>query len=953
MLSNATPSAIQDLHDDDNDMFPLRRLRHITGIQIRNLTPFPVRDAVTTALSQPMEQSHFAAAGTIDDLGAIVSRRYTRKTSTNSTATRPSLKWDSGIAEDRDSESLASRGRRASTSSTISSTSFNTPLGSSRSTRSLRGHRPRTSSIASSSSNFLGNFLDPTSESSTFASTIMPDNSQTGLEKIIYSRLVETFIAISISEDTNERVEAASHEAPVNSLSALHSAPANKAASSRSQKQGLGISGTKEFSPTSSPEKNRIPGSAPPSTTSFQTAVAPKQSSRTKSSTGKRNGLSFPSSISTLRSSKPNVMHQLDKDLTVKSNASEEPVYFSPIHRPSTNPFFPIDARVDSRDSPQPNTAGQFLKIEVWAKMPIDLGTGELDSPKKCQVRMVRAVNERGHDWRLLESRDVDLTKLKPLPANLDSSPLQLPSNTIVVTMSPPGQLFYLPASSSIPSRPSSPGDGYTSDPELSVRKPNQIADAPQSGLASFDEIIPLSRRRRHKDAKGNPLDFREKTKTATWQELFKFVNLQSLISDNESSLGEIVSKIDTLIAEDTTLPIRRELSERQARIEDLKTHQKIILEQTARKRIEIAERNRRLHERFEMLAAARDALQLDTEIDARVEEQRGLLTTIRARADTLRTSLLSELSTIFPIELYSPPDLLYTILDVPLPIPLNSNDPAPSLAIAEHKDVTEDSVATALGYVAQVLQILAAYMGKSLIYPVTCIGSRSLIKDGISSMVGPRMFPLFSKGVDTYRFEYGVFLLNKDIEMLMSERDLRALDMRHTLPNLKNLLLTLSDDNPLQNHPNRLIIPPASPTSAIGLETPSRESSPVTDDVHTPKPSHIVLETHGLGEGTTTPTASGTTTPTASIMSDDARKQRSFLGFVPFTDFLRGRYPTSVSQSLEKANASARQPDSEGDEDEDEGSESDDEDRTTIHGAASDGVPDTLTRDGGIVAET
>lgn len=76
--------------------------------------------------------------------------------------------------------------------------------------------------------------------------------------------------------------------------------------------------------------------------------------------------------------------------------------------------------------------------------------------------------------------------------------------------------------------------------------------------------------------------------------------------------------------------------------------------------------------------------------------------------------------------------------------------------------------------------------------------------------------FPLFSKGVDTYRFEYGVFLLNKDIEMvaislsshalfltgahkflntqLMSERDLRALDMRHTLPNLKNLLLTVTD---------------------------------------------------------------------------------------------------------------------------------------------------------------
>lgn len=30
-----------------------------------------------------------------------------------------------------------------------------------------------------------------------------------------------------------------------------------------------------------------------------------------------------------------------------------------------------------------------------------------------------------------------------------------------------------------------------------------------------------------------------------------------------------------------------------------------------------------------------------------------------------------------------------------------------------------------------------------------------------------------------------------------MLDRDLRALDMRHTLPNLKNLLLTLTDPDP------------------------------------------------------------------------------------------------------------------------------------------------------------
>jgi len=58
-----------------------------------------------------------------------------------------------------------------------------------------------------------------------------------------------------------------------------------------------------------------------------------------------------------------------------------------------------------------------------------------------------------------------------------------------------------------------------------------------------------------------------------------------------------------------------------------------------------------------------------------------------------------------------------------------------------EHKEISEEAVATALGYVAQTIQILAAYTGQALVYPVTCIGSRSLIKDGISGMVGPRMY--------------------------------------------------------------------------------------------------------------------------------------------------------------------------------------------------------------------
>lgn len=63
--------------------------------------------------------------------------------------------------------------------------------------------------------------------------------------------------------------------------------------------------------------------------------------------------------------------------------------------------------------------------------------------------------------------------------------------------------------------------------------------------------------------------------------------------------------------------------------------------------------------------------------------------------------------------------------------------------------------------------QLLAAYLSVPLCYPIQCRGSRSVIVDEISMMKGPRAFPLWGKGVDRYRFDYAVFLLNKNIEQV------------------------------------------------------------------------------------------------------------------------------------------------------------------------------------------
>jgi len=62
------------------------------------------------------------------------------------------------------------------------------------------------------------------------------------------------------------------------------------------------------------------------------------------------------------------------------------------------------------------------------------------------------------------------------------------------------------------------------------------------------------------------------------------------------------------------------------------------------------------------------------------------------------------------------------------------------------------------------------------------------------SASTGPvvpaRTFPLFTKNAGPlFRFEYAVYLLNKDIELICERLGLKVLDIRQTLPNLKYAL--------------------------------------------------------------------------------------------------------------------------------------------------------------------
>ena len=136
-------------------------------------------------------------------------------------------------------------------------------------------------------------------------------------------------------------------------------------------------------------------------------------------------------------------------------------------------------------------------------------------------------------------------------------------------------------------------------------------------------------------------------------------------------------------------------------------------------------------------------------------------------------------LLTIFPIEALKNKALQFSIRDIYLP---NST----------FDDTNRDEIAAALGFTAQLVHHLSQYLSMPLPYPIETNASTSSIEDPISMSIAQRKYPLYPTNV-AYKFEYGVFLLNKDIEFLMCKAGLRVLDIRHTLPNLKYLLYVLT----------------------------------------------------------------------------------------------------------------------------------------------------------------
>ncbi|KAG9193966.1 hypothetical protein G6011_04001 [Alternaria panax] len=272
---------------------------------------------------------------------------------------------------------------------------------------------------------------------------------------------------------------------------------------------------------------------------------------------------------------------------------------------------------------------------------------------------------------------------------------------------------------------------------------------------------------------------------SSSYDALLRLSTLDDCIQDALTTRDRIADEIEGILASNkediSTVESVAETEDSLRTVEAAVTAEKRRVIATRRKRDDlqanIAYRRENMSAGLQQQATAVASL---PEQRAKIQETKDLIAQATEDITGQRRRVCEDLLRIFPIDPIPGKPLAFTIRSLSLP---NS----------VFDDADEASTSAALGYVAQVVASLSPYLGVILPYPISPHGSTSMIDDPLavtqSGQNPQRTYPLYMKGVVRYRFEYGVFLLNKDIEILSNGLGLRPLDIRHTLPNLKYLL--------------------------------------------------------------------------------------------------------------------------------------------------------------------
>ncbi|KAK5118939.1 hypothetical protein LTR62_000150 [Meristemomyces frigidus] len=355
----------------------------------------------------------------------------------------------------------------------------------------------------------------------------------------------------------------------------------------------------------------------------------------------------------------------------------------------------------------------------------------------------------RSTDWKQLLEVSASLPRLQYLGKSLDQLQHTLPENCVVFHLS----------------------DGiYTS-------------------YTSFADYIPPPTAPLPRGTGTRPLP------TASFDALLRLSKLDDSIQDALVTRNNIADDLEHLLqANQAALIDRDRVPEAEDRLKTIQYAKKTVEKQLLKARKQQDEKRASLQSR-------RDLMQTDLEhrkIQAEdINQQLPALTPFRddhavkeIAIASQRRRIVTDLATIYPLNPHPKKSLAFTIRSLYLP---DAND---------IDSTSPEKAAAALGHTAQVLMLLSHYLRLPLPYPVTPRGSTSTIHDPLSLLktqasttqkyideTALRTYPLFSLGVPRFRFEYAVFLLGKDIQILVEQGyGGRVVDVRQLLPNLTYL---------------------------------------------------------------------------------------------------------------------------------------------------------------------
>eukprot|EP00727_Mastigamoeba_balamuthi_P014218 m51a1_g9419 putative uv radiation resistance-associated gene protein (527) ;mRNA; r:366727-368891 len=440
-----------------------------------------------------------------------------------------------------------------------------------------------------------------------------------------------------------------------------------------------------------------------------------------------------------------------DPYFTLEDSATESVVYTSEILRHTTNPTWRSIDRLDMPDSAAESCSR--ITLAVW------------DASEEPH----RQIAKHAIVFCCLTYLFSDRAGLEKYDAPLNSVVLELLDGIYLCTdaplpPTPPPQFSVVGAASAPDAAPVPAPPGGTTP----VPVPAPASSSPPPPMHSLSTSVSLSQLLSAHQAQAAQLQQykrmagirRAAAHAYDVDTLLELLEKKRQAEEEEARAEQLRARVEELLEHNAELFQKQtELEEASLGVERLKRELRQQEQQLEEIREPLREKQQALVMRAHALFDAQTELQRSADslkgakplLDSLLEQ----LQQTRRSLSRMQWKLLAELRMIFPIVRVDDARNLYSICGI-------------TLKDSDFSGCNEEEVATALGNVAHLLCLSSRYLEIALRYPITPSGSRSVIRDDITPHASPT-FPLYSRGVEPKRFAYGVFLLNKDVEQVLS----------------------------------------------------------------------------------------------------------------------------------------------------------------------------------------